>query len=404
MSEYKVEQEHDRQDLLDFANMVFSMNSGSTDFAALLPKAYLNKTRMERFPHYVLQEQGRIKALVDVYPLVLRLRNTAQAIKVGYVGTVSVHPDSRNKGYMRNVMEEACQGAEKAQQDLLVLDGNRHRYQYYGFEKAGVKYCFNLTEDSIQHGYRNLKLKKRECEISFVEITDKKEDYLEEMYGLYCQKRVTVRSREDFFLTLQSWNALLFAVVEKEKVIGYLNLSYDMRNILEMEVMNVQDIPRILYACQKEFEVDEMGINIGADEIEKIVWLDMLSDYSTLSQSHQIRIIKYESVIQFLLMWSGSFRRLEAGELLLGITDQGNNAGAVYKISVADTLDNVHTQTVKVERVEGKPDICFTSQEFVRNCMTGYYWYESNRDDSPLKQVPAGWFPLPFFLPEADAF
>ena len=89
------------QELLDFANMVFSMSYGGTDFASLLPKAYA-RSRWHVPTHHMIRENGRIRALIDTYPLVMKLGGetpAARKIKAAYVGTVCVHPASRGKGY-----------------------------------------------------------------------------------------------------------------------------------------------------------------------------------------------------------------------------------------------------------------------------------------------------------------
>lgn len=69
------------EELLDFANMVFSMEYNSTDFAMLLPKAY-SKERCQIPVHHIIREQNSVKALIDSYPLTMRLNGEeAYAIK-----------------------------------------------------------------------------------------------------------------------------------------------------------------------------------------------------------------------------------------------------------------------------------------------------------------------------------
>ena len=52
---------------------------------------------------------------------------------------------------MIELMAKAQEDMRSQGYDMIILDGNRHRYQHYGFEKAGMKYCFNVTSDSIRH-------------------------------------------------------------------------------------------------------------------------------------------------------------------------------------------------------------------------------------------------------------
>ena len=72
--------------------------------------------------------------------------------------------------------------------DILILDGNRHRYQHYGFERAGLKYCFNITGDSIRHCC-NAKGHK-EKEYSFELIHQEDEERINTAFALYQKRTV----------------------------------------------------------------------------------------------------------------------------------------------------------------------------------------------------------------------
>ena len=53
------------EDILDFADMVFSMEHNRTDFAKLYPKAYAEE-RAHIPIHHMIKEGNKIRALVDV--------------------------------------------------------------------------------------------------------------------------------------------------------------------------------------------------------------------------------------------------------------------------------------------------------------------------------------------------
>lgn len=376
------------QEILDFANMVFSMSAGSTDFAKLLPKAY-GENRHQRLQHHVIEQQGKIKGLIDVYPFALQ--QDEQSLQAGYIGTVSVHPICEGQGYMKQLMEQVEQQAREEGVDLLVLDGDRHRYGYYGFEKAGMKYCFNITGASLKHGCREYVQENRE--LCFEQIDDQSE-YLDTMYACYQKRCVTARSKEDFLVTLQSWNASTYAILEDEQCMGYLNVSYDERNIYEIGLVNQEDIYCVLDAWEKEFGVDEVGINVGIDETLMIEKLETISDYYTVNMSHQIKILNYEKVLQFLLSWKRKYSEIEKTRFVIGIIEDGMQKNFVCEIMETE---------VKVTQVLDEPSLVFEAKEFVKKLTTSLYWQEANRN-MDIKKTPEGWFPLPFFLPEADAF
>lgn len=57
MAVYSKEMHQTSQEILDFADLVFSLSSGSTDFEAILPKAY-SQARQHIVTHHVMREKG----------------------------------------------------------------------------------------------------------------------------------------------------------------------------------------------------------------------------------------------------------------------------------------------------------------------------------------------------------
>ena len=90
-----------REDYIDFINYVFGFNGTKDDFVKLLPKLY----KPEYLPcenNYVVTEDGKLKAAIGVYPRELDVMGTK--LKFHGVGNVAVHPYSRSKGYMRELL------------------------------------------------------------------------------------------------------------------------------------------------------------------------------------------------------------------------------------------------------------------------------------------------------------
>ena len=150
------------EEILDFANMVFSVAYGGTDFGWLLPKAYAPQRSGLPIHHMIRSRgRGRIRALIDLYPLDLQLRGRPDRIRAVYVGTVAVHPNDTGRGYMTALMQRAVADARRQGCALMILDGARHRYQYFGFERAGIRYDFHIETNNIEHSYAKLCMKDR---------------------------------------------------------------------------------------------------------------------------------------------------------------------------------------------------------------------------------------------------
>ncbi|MFR5072051.1 MAG: GNAT family N-acetyltransferase [Bianqueaceae bacterium] len=54
---------------------------------------------------YLAKDNGKIKAMVCVLPT--EFKSGTQVLKAGLLGTVSVHPYARKRGYMKKLMEMA---------------------------------------------------------------------------------------------------------------------------------------------------------------------------------------------------------------------------------------------------------------------------------------------------------
>lgn len=393
MSEYCIGTAKDTEEILDFANMVFSMSSGSIDFRRTLPKAYLARRAMIPV-HHLIKEEGHIKALIDVYPGELRLGQ--ESLSYGYIGTVSVHPRARSKGYMIELMKKAEDQLRRDGADFILLDGNRHRYQHYGFEKAGMKYCFNITRDSIRHYVNSHGQECGQKDKIYFEFVDSIEhDTVDAMYELYQKRNVTARhGKEEFYLCLCGWEANTYAVMLDDECVGYMNTTAEDDNVYEFALKDISRLPEVIWAFMQEMDPQELAVNIGMDEIDAITILDECSDYYTLNMSHQMKILNYEAALRFMLMWKQKAEgALEEGRFVIGVKDLQTN----YLIQVSDGK-------VEVKKTFEDADVIYSGLELIRTLTTSYYFHDIRRADSPLKKAPSGWFPLPFYLPVTDAF
>lgn len=361
----------ENQDILDFANMVFSMEYGSIDFEELYPKAYSGECC--HIPiHHTIKASERLRAVLDVYPFTMHLKDSTLSLNIGYIGTVAVHPKARGKGYLTQLMGRAEADALKRGFDLLLLDGDRYRYRSYGFERAGIKYNFNVR---LKHACRCCLERYGDKELaipkySFEELDDTSE-YIPFLFRIYQNRNVTARTEKDFFACLKSNRAVTFAVLADGKPTGYVNLSGDGKNILEFELEDSADIPRLIYEFMEGMELNELGISIGADETDKLEWLEVLCDYYNMTASHQMKLLNSEKVLEFLIAWKEKYTSC--------VIDK-DKIKAFWRESEADDMEKLRLLT--------------TCQSFK----------QGNKPCDILSDIPSDWLPLPFFLPDGDAF
>ncbi|HSK68834.1 MAG TPA: GNAT family N-acetyltransferase, partial [Candidatus Limnocylindria bacterium] len=147
MLEYGRARRDEEAELLDFANMVFSLAREPVDFLLAQPKVY----SVPGFADIsmVAREDGRIKGLVNAIHGTLILGE--ERLRYGYVGTVSAHPYERGRGIMKTLMNMVMERLEQEGCHFLALGGQRQRYGYFGFEDAGAAITLRFTEASIHH-------------------------------------------------------------------------------------------------------------------------------------------------------------------------------------------------------------------------------------------------------------
>lgn len=396
----------DTEDILDFADMVFSMEHNRTDFVKIYPKAYAEERR--HIPlHHMIKEGNKIRALVDIYPLTLKIGS--HTLKAAYVGTVSVHPNSRGKGYMITLMEKAQEQALNDGFDIMLLDGDRHRYQHFGFESVGIKTVFSFKIRNVWYCCNDLYPQEEQIKYRFELLEPNQPDFeevLDKLYTMYQHRIVTARSREEFWWCLQSEQAETYAVYydKKDILVGYLNISKDWETIEEFEVTAISQIPQILYCFMDAFDLDVLSVCVGTDELGKIEYLDKVSKVWLNGALRKMRILNYKNTLKFLMEWKQNICLLQDGEYCIGVIDSAQNMLGAYQISVTKEESMDGKSRIFVQETDTEPDIVLEEKKLIQALTTNYYFHLQNTTKNPLGTAPAGWFPLPFYLPNADAF
>ena len=86
------------------------------------------------------------------------------------------------------------------------------------------------------------------------------------------------------------------------------------------------------------------------------------------------------------------------GEYVVGIRDAQEGCIENYLLSVTE-------DKASVTRTEREADTVFDGMELIRILTTPLCFVQPQRGlGNKIKNAPAGWFPLPFYLPEADTF
>jgi len=152
----------------------------------------------QKTPQYIknsliIKDNNRIVSHVGLFPLNVLVGKTI--LKVGGIGGVATDPDYRGQGLMGELLKFAIDRMEKERYAFSVLWGDRQRYGNFGWEFAGRRLSFTVTERSLT----SYAIKKGN-----VRKYDGKEEDLEKIIAFHERERLKVkRSKKTYQLLMK---------------------------------------------------------------------------------------------------------------------------------------------------------------------------------------------------------
>jgi len=375
MESYVKGKTDDFEDIIDFGNYVFGI-----DFKELLPKLYNGKVDNSS-NHFLVKDSNKIKAMVGCFPLGLNVMDVN--LKVAGIGTVSVHPYARDKGYMIKLMEKAISEMKEESIDFAILGGQRQRYEYFGFTPTGSQVIFEVNRVNLKH--------KKVCydnKISFNSLDDLSEDDLKSNYILFNKQSVHgSRDLSNFVDVCKSWNSRPLGVYYEDEIIGYVILSNKSDKILEIYLKNYEILGKILSNLIADFDKDKLDVVVAPHRHELIEYLSSICELYKIQPSTCLNIFNYKNFIKAFLRLKNNCETLEKGQLIIEILGR-------EKIIISVEKD------VTVELAQGTPDIKLSHLEAMNFlcCPLRTLKYEKLGVSNLIKS----WFPLDFCFPEID--
>ncbi len=384
MVEFCRGESRDEEDILDFANYVFSAAREPHDFRTLLPKVY-GKGAGGAGYHYLAKDNGKIKAMACVFPT--EFKSGTHVLKVGMLGTVSVHPYARQQGYMKKLVEMAVADMRAEGYAFSALGGQRQRYEYFGYEPCGVQFYFTVTATNIHHhvGFAS------KTGIQFVKVEESDVSLLDQVYSFYQRRIITGRRRENFYRICQSWQSTLYAVIDhRQECLGYAIVSRDGGQFCEIELADVSKLPQVCKAYFHQMNRDVIQIPLAAYERQKIRVLAEFSERYEIRTNENFQIFDYRRVIQMFLEIKAGFETLKDGRFRLEIEGE-----APMEIMVQG-------RRVQITKTEEVPDLVLSRRSAMGLLCSPIYGYGAYGEDR--SRLPSGWFPLPLCISGPDAF
>ncbi len=360
----------DYQELIRFVNLIFN-----EDFTTLLPKVYRNHPQMAQ-THHIITENGGIKAALCSYPFSLYI--AGKILKLRGIGSVCVPPDSRGKGYMRELMANAIREAIEDGTDMLCLDGQRQRYEYFGFGEAALRMEFLVTPINRRH-YKDISSEGIQI-IPLVHNTK----YLSACKQLHDGQLLYVERPEEFFCDiLANWYGEGWVILSADNFIGYASILKNKNEIQELILVHDAPVLPVIFKLV-EFCGDNVTFLATCQQRELISALNQVSESSAICGREMINILNFPRVLEALFTYKGNLSKIYDGNFVIDITELG-----CYEIIVEN--GTVHVQKTKKSAALSLPKIQMTTWLFLPVNLLQY--------KTALEQ---NWFPLPIVLPRTD--
>lgn len=363
----------------DFADMCFFTETSEERFETLLPKLYGEPEKTVK-DHILLENDGRLKGLI--LPQTMIWKAGDRELLTGHIGTVCVSPDYRERGAMSRLMKTAVEELEKAGCVCIVLNGQRQRYEHYGFVPTGGK---------IQFVFRPANVKEEQAE--GYELREFTQEDLEEIEKLFCKNVLHMkRKKRDFSEILRSWSAQPLVLWNKDnKICGYCTVVSQEKKaaIAELRLTDEKHLkPFLKCLFKKGFSQTVINIAPGTEEYAEA---ESLCEYYNILPCFNIRILQFAPLVEALLEQKSRRIRLPLGNLKLLIEGYG-----LLEITAAEK----GVKAWKSEKKEDEADMKLSYEQAVHLLFSPL---SSKREQLSGQWPPAeNWFPLPLYIEEND--
>lgn len=363
----------------DFADMCFFTETSEERFETLLPKLYGEPEKTVK-EHILLEDDGELKGLI--LPQAMTWKAGERELLAGHIGTVCVSPDYRERGAMRRLMRAAIEELENAGCVYIVLNGQRQRYEHYGFVPTGGK---------IQFVFRPANVKEEQAE--GYELREFTQEDLEEIEKLFCKNVLHMkRKKRDFSEILRSWSAQPLVLWNKDnKICGYCTVVSQEKKaaIAELRLTDEKHLkPFLKCLFKKGFSQTVINIAPGTEEYAEA---ESLCEYYNILPCFNIRILQFVPLVEALLEQKSRRIRLPLGNVKLLIEGYG-----LLEITAAEK----GVKAWKSEKKEDEADMKLSYEQAVHLLFSPL---SSKREQLSGQWPPAeNWFPLPLYIEEND--
>lgn len=279
--------EQDKNALIDFADYVFSKAHRPHDFQTLLPKLY-GENGDGAAHHFLIEEDGKLLAMLMAYPVSMRIAGE-DFLTLG-VGTVSVHPRARGRGFLKVMLDAVDERARELNADFAVLGGQRQRYEHFGYFFGGMELHATLTQANVRHALRD-------ADDSDIAIVPFLAEHVAPALALHAsQPSFCERPADKFIDILRNWSNEPFAVLKGGEFAGFGAMStgsvLSRRSAGELQLTDEALCPAVLKKLSENREA--LSLVCPPWHKERAALLSSICDQFSIVHNHSCKIYQPE--------------------------------------------------------------------------------------------------------------
>lgn len=380
MIEYRFAQPGDMESIIDLINMVFSMLRVPHDFAQMLPKVY-SEAHSQPQIHAVAVEDGRVLGCLALleYPITV----AGRTLRMGYLGSMAVHPKLRGQGVMKVLMQMQIDAGIAKGLDMMVLGGQRQRYQYYGFETCGAEYAYSISTPNVRHALRDEDTQG----LTFAPMTAAD---VPQAKALYDAQAVTgARTAENFLACVSSYREKPYVIAVNGEAAGYMVVTEDGAAVTEILTKDDALILPALKGFMQEKGLRGLRVEAAPHDVRLNGLLAPICEGYTIGANNMMRMLKPEAVIPAFMALKKTYAPLADGCMTAALSNLGT-----YEIAVE------HGE-IRVARTGREAQLAL-SQNDMHRLLFGFNPFAVPA--AARHMAPEGWFPLPYCIPMPDSF
>lgn len=372
MVEYRKARPDERKAYIDFADMVFT----DVGFETAIPKVYGPDVDSAHMQDIAYDPERGIVGLVATLPNDLTVGE--DVLKTGYIGTVSVHPEARGEGHMKKLMAMSIEEMRGNGTDIAFLNGQRQRYEYFGFVAGGTAWAFEVGYRNVRHALKNV------CAdgIEFTPILPGS-DLEAQAEQLHAQQPIRF-ARPRFAVHCMTYvSNRPYAAVQNGKFLGYLVCNDKKENLAELDAVSVEALDAIIKAWIQQSELKSLSFKLPDWKNEFVLHLNAYAEFVQRRPNISVQVFHRAKVLKALLTAKAGFARLADG-------------AASYDIDGERFCVTVENGKVSVGECGENPLVLsgFDADKL--------FFYPHDYEGRP--ETPWGWFPLPMFAAAPDEF